>query len=153
VKKGRATFLPDERKFIHEIGEKAAMDRAACSTQYEQLCSFFHVKRRSDAEVAQLSNLQFYRMNQDIFKRQSHKGQMRYAQEMYGNTHREYRMRPLAFRWFYIDLMNFGGGSSIGRTLTAPFRYVRFRIRTAQNKKRRIAAEKAKSEEANADGK
>lgn len=122
----RSTFKTGPRKFIHEVGAKGERDRDICSLDYERLCRYFRVKRMSDAELAKLTNAQFYLVCDDIFKRQSPKRQRKYAEKIYGRDHVEYRIHPLAFHWYYNDMMRFGGGPTVLRFLSSPFRYIRF---------------------------
>jgi hypothetical protein len=140
----KRTFKAGLRKYIHETGAKGERDRDTCSMDYERLCSYFHVRRMRDAEIAKLTNAQFYAACEDIFKRQSPKRQRKYAEAIYGADHVEYRLRPWAFKWYYTDLMRFGGGSWIVRTILSPLTYVRFLAR----RKARLAKAEATNETA-----
>jgi len=125
---------------IHEKGFKGERDRAKCAENYAGLCAYFHVKRLPDSEIARLSNQQFYKLCEDIFNSQSMRAKRLYAEKAYGKYAPQYRRHPLAFKWFYFDLMRLKGGFLTA--LTSPFRYVRFRWNMAHPKAEKTDVQK-----------
>jgi hypothetical protein len=116
------------KAFIHEKGFKGEQDRKKCSRDYRQLCKYFHVKPLSDLALTTLSTLKFYQMCEDIFNRQSHKAQRAFCEKMYGLYNVKYRRKPLAFKWFYLDLLRLSpmrGAHRLALALSSPIRYVK----------------------------
>jgi hypothetical protein len=125
---------------IHEVGWKGERDRAQAIQSYERMSKFFHEREVRPRDMAEMTNLEVYRLAEDLFNRQSRKAKDAYAEEIGAIPRRE----PLAFKWFLHDLRRYKGATSgmkrLLMTLQSPFRYPGFLRRAKADQ------EKAKAE-------
>lgn len=134
---------------IHEKGFKGKRDRAKCAEDYSAMCSFFHIRKLKESEIAKLSNQHFYNLCQDAFNARTRAEKARYCEHEYGIGNPQYRRKPTAFKWYYIDLMRFTQASGFRRvwlSISSPFRYPRFLKRIAKSKADRLAKAEEKKE-------
>lgn len=127
---------------LHENGPKGIRDRGHCVQKYDEFCTFFHVRRIKDAELAKLSNDQIYKLTEDLYNRQPDKKKLRYAQ--YLGIGRE---NDTSFYWWWRDCIQIYKPNMLGKivlAVKAPWLYRDY----VQRKKASIAKRKAEAEEA-----
>lgn len=130
---------------IHEVGWKGERDRAQAIQSYERMSKFFHERKVSPKDMAEMTNLEVYHLAEDLYNRQSRKMKDAYAEEIGAIP----RRKPLAFKWFLSDLLRYEGATEgIKRflmTLESPFRYPGY-LRRVKEGQAKAAQEKEKAE-------
>ena len=118
---------------IHEKGPKAERDRRQALGRYRQLCEFFRVKPLGDVEIARLSNLQLYRLGEDLYGRQSTKAKRRFTNRL-GLTVEDH----LSYGYFVralVGVYRATGWRKLAVLIQAPFRYPGFVARSKTSAK------------------
>jgi len=86
---------------IQEKGFKGKRERETLVKTYRELNDVFRTKPIGDAEIAKLTNKQFYQLCEDLYNKQPARLKNRYA------AHRGWRrQRPLSFEWYHHDLIS-----------------------------------------------
>ena len=129
---------------LHEKGPKGIRDREQCVQKYDEFCTFFHVRRIKDVELAKLSNTEIYKLTEDLYNRQPSRKKIRYAQ--YLGIGRE---NDTSFYWWWRDCVQIYRPNVLGYivlAIRAPWLYPDFvRRKKASIAKRKEEAEKAKA--------
>ena len=128
---------------LHEKGQKGIRDREQTVQKYDEFCTFFHVRRIKDIELAKLSNIEIYKLTEDLYNRQPARKKNRYAQ--YLGIGRE---NDTSFYWWWRDCVQIYRPNALGYivlAVKAPWLYPDFvRRKKASIAKRRAEAEEAK---------
>lgn len=131
---------------LHEKGAKAERDREYCLKKYDEIATFFRIKRILPNEIAMMTTSQIYRLCEDEYNRQPNRRKREFT-EWLGLTPRS---NPLAFKWFVSDTLKIKQPQSLTEKviiyLQLPFRYPGF----LKRKKQRMAAEKQMADAAKA---
>lgn len=125
---------------IHETGPKGERDRQASLTAYYKMTAFFKERPVSEVTIAKMSNMDLYRLAEDLYNRQPMKRKNEYAVAL-GIIKRQGPMRFSTFASYYLAVKAplRGDYRRAFYALQAPIRYFMYR----QAEKAKAAAEKA----------